>query len=92
MAKPASRSVVLQPLTVRVKRGGELVEVPHWFNRPAEDWDCYDSFATFLGRVWDHLGLPAPTRAQLEIAHRLQYGFDSHEATTLPAAEQLDRI
>jgi hypothetical protein len=80
---------VLQPLTVSVQRGDELVDVPHWFDRPAEDWDCYDSFPSFLCRVWDHLGLPVPTRAQLEIAHRLQYGFDSFEAKTLPVAEQL---
>lgn len=80
---------MLQPLTVTIKRGGEKIAVPHWFDRPAEDWDCYDSFPTFLGRVWEHLGLPKPTRAQLEIAHRLQYGFDSFEAKALPTDAQL---
>lgn len=82
---------MLQPLLVTVEHDGELVQVPHWFSRPEKDWEAYESFPVFLTRVWDHLGLPKPTRAQLEIAHRLQYGYDSHEAKTLPQ-EELDRL
>lgn len=32
----------------------------------------YDDFKVFLALVWSHLGLPAPTPAQLRIADRLQ--------------------
>ncbi len=74
---------MLHPLTVTLDRDGELIEVPHWFDRPEEDWEAYESFPHFLALVWEHLGLPAPTQAQLEIAHRLQHGYDSHEAKTL---------
>lgn len=80
---------MLQPLTVSLRRGGELVQVPHWFDKPEDEWESYESFGTFLVKVWEHLGLPRPTRAQLEIAHRLQYGFDSAEAITLPIETQL---
>lgn len=70
---------------------GQEVEVPHWFDKPEEDWAAYEHFPTFLERVWEHLGLPSPTPAQYEIAHRLQYGYDSWEAVTLPP-EELKRL
>lgn len=77
---------MLPPLTVRLNGpDGQPVEVPHWFERPADEWVLYESFPAFLEKVWEHLGLPAPTAAQYEIAHRLQYGYDTHEAKTLPA-------
>lgn len=66
---------------------GDEVEVPHWFMKDQPDWAAYESFQTFLERVWEHLGLPRPTVAQYEIAHRLQYGYDSWEAQTLPEEE-----
>jgi hypothetical protein len=82
---------MLKPLLVTVQVDGELLEVPHWFDKPEADWEAYESFPVFLTRVWSHLGLPSPTRAQLEIAHRLQYGYDSVEAKLL-SAEELDRL
>lgn len=82
---------MLEPLYVTVRRGDELLQVPHWINKPEKDWEAYESFPVFLTRVWDHLGLPPPTRAQLEIAHRLQWGYDTHEAATL-SVEELERL
>lgn len=36
-------------------------------------------FRNFLFLVWDHLGLPAPTAVQYDIAHYLQHGCDPAE-------------
>lgn len=33
-----------------------------------------DDFRVFLVQMWDHLGLPTPTPAQLDIAYELQHG------------------
>jgi hypothetical protein len=53
---------------------------PHWeTNFPKEVWGAFDDFRNFLFLVWQHLGLPAPTPAQYEIAHRLQFGLDTVE-------------
>lgn len=53
---------------------------PHWETRfPSEVWPAYEEFRNYLVIVWDHLGLPYPTEAQFEIAHRLQYGLDTWE-------------
>ena len=79
---------MLQPLLLEAVHGTETVQVPHWvLNRPEDEWELYESFPVFLRRVWSHLGLPAPTRAQLEVAHRLQYGYDSAEAELLSEDE-----
>ena len=79
---------MLEPLTVRID--GEAV--PHWvISRPEEEWELYEHFPTFLAKVWDHLGLPSPTRAQMEIAHRLQYGADSLEWELLTPEDRLTR-
>ncbi len=81
---------MLKPLMVRLAGpDGQEVEVPHWFDKPEEDWLAYEEFPVFLRRVWDHLGLPAPTLAQLEIAHRLQYGYDSYEQEMLTPEQAL---
>jgi len=82
---------VLKPLSVTLVIEGTPHTVPHWFDKPEADWEAYESFPNFLCRVWDHIGLPAPTRAQLEIAHRLQYGYDSFEASTL-SVEEAERL
>jgi hypothetical protein len=59
-------------------------EQPHWEARfPAEVWPAFEDFRNFLALVWSHLGLPEPTPAQYEIAHRLQYGADSEEWSLL---------
>lgn len=79
---------MLDPLLISVHVDGELEQVPHWFNRPEEDWECYEHFDKFLARVWDHLGLPALCEDQLQIAHRLQYGYDAEEAKTLSLDEK----
>ncbi len=53
---------------------------PHWKSTfPQEVWGAYGDFRNFLFIVWQHLGLPEPTRAQYEIAHRLQHGVDTAE-------------
>jgi hypothetical protein len=53
---------------------------PHWeVNFPEEVWGAFEEFRNFLFLTWKHLGLPDPTPAQYEIAHRLQYGKDSSE-------------
>ena len=46
---------------------------------PEEVYPAFEDFRNFLFLAWSHLGLPDPTRAQDEIAHRLQYGIDSTE-------------
>ena len=52
--------------------------VPHWEARfPEYVHKYYESFPKFMDIVWEHLGLPKPTLAQYEVAHYLQYGFDS---------------
>lgn len=62
---------------------------PHWeAHFPEEVWPAFEDFRNFLCLLWDHLGLPEPTPAQLEIAHRLQYGADSVEWETLSSLEQ----
>ena len=66
----------MQPLMVPV---GDGREVPHWALLSEEEWSYFESFPEFLKLVWSHLRLPKPTRAQLEIAHRLQHGYDSSE-------------
>jgi hypothetical protein len=67
---------------------------PHWETSwPQELWPLFEEFSLFLGAVWDHHGLPAPTEGQLEIALRLQYGKDSSElpaGSAGPAAHALD--
>lgn len=73
---------MLQPL---MKDG-----VPHWeanFNEGV--WDAFTDFRNFLYLAWQHLGLPNPTPAQYEIAHRLQHGFDSAEAVQLEDSERM---
>lgn len=58
-------------------------ERPHWeTNFPPEVWGAFEDFRNFLYLVWQHLGLPDPTPAQYEIAHRLQHGYDSVEIKT----------
>jgi hypothetical protein len=47
-------------------------DAPHWAVRPEADWPAFEDFPTYLAIVWDHLGLPTPTRRQLRIARRLQ--------------------
>lgn len=62
---------------------------PHWEHKfPEEVWPAFEDFRNFLAVVWMHLGLPEPTRAQYEMAHRLQYGADSVEWETLSALEK----
>ncbi len=57
---------------------------PHWQTPfPEELWPAFEDFRNFLAIVWHHLGLPQPTEAQYEIAHRLQYGYDTAEAKEL---------
>ena len=63
-------------------------ERPHWeTNFPQEVWGAFEDFRNFLYLVWQHLGLPDPTPAQYEIAHRLQYGYDSQEILFVDDAE-----
>lgn len=53
---------------------------PYWETLfPKEVWPAFEDFRNFLTLVWAHLGLPPPTQAQYEIAHRLQWGVDSFE-------------
>lgn len=57
---------------------------PHWETLfPEEAWPFFTDFRNALEVIWDHLGLPEPTEAQLQIAHRLQYGVDSVEYASL---------
>lgn len=78
---------MLNPLMLETEYEGETLKVPHWvLKMPETDWELYESFPVFLARVWDHLGLPEPTKAQMEVAHRLQYGYDSFEAMALDEA------
>lgn len=54
---------------------------PHWETSfPREVWPVFEDFRNFLIVTWNHLGLPYPTEAQFEIAHRLQYGVDTSQA------------
>ena len=51
---------------------------PHWeTNMPEDVCPAFEDFRNFLFLAWAHLGLPDPTTAQYEIAHRLQHGADS---------------
>lgn len=53
---------------------------PHWVHRfPDSVHPAFEDFRNFLSVTWKHLGLPPPTPAQYEIAHRLQYGLDTSE-------------
>jgi hypothetical protein len=66
---------------------------PHWETRfPEEVWPFFTDFRNALVVIWDHLGLPNPTKAQLEIAHRLQYGADSIEWSMLSSEEKTSRL
>lgn len=47
---------------------------------PEEVHPAYEDFRNFVYLAWSHMGLPSPTRAQYEIAHRLQHGVDSTES------------
>tara|TARA_B100000676_G_scaffold302841_1_gene352456 strand:+ start:1481 stop:3325 length:1845 start_codon:yes stop_codon:yes gene_type:complete len=63
---------MLKPLQVDGK--------PHWeTTMPKEVHGAYSDFRNFLFLAWSHLGLPSPTTAQYEIAHRLQHGVDSSD-------------
>lgn len=74
----------MKPLMIHV--GDQAV--PHWVSFPEEVWIHYESFPEFLKLVWTHLGLPPPTEAQVEIAHRLQYGADSVEWARMTTEEK----
>ena len=52
---------------------------------PEEVYPAFEDFRNFLFLAWKHLGLPSPTRAQYEIAHRLQHGIDSTETSSAQA-------
>lgn len=66
---------------------------PHWQRRfPKEVWPAFEDFRNLLILVWDHLGLPSPTEEQLEIAHRLQWGMDSHELSLALIERTIDEI
>jgi hypothetical protein len=57
---------------------------PHWETRfPQEVWPFFEDFRNALTVTWQHLGLPEPTEAQLQIGARLQYGADSAEWESL---------
>jgi hypothetical protein len=47
-------------------------DVPHWAALPEADWAAFEDFPHYLTMVWEHLGLPEPTRRQLRIARMLQ--------------------
>ena len=49
------------------------IAYPEWITNDSER-KLYDDFRAFLWLLWNHLGLPAPTRRQLAIARYLQYG------------------
>ena len=54
---------------------------PHWETDMPEDiHPAFEDFRNFLFLAWTHLGLPNPTIAQYEIAHRLQHGHDSTDS------------
>ena len=66
---------------------------PHWeTNFPEEVWGAFEDFRNFLFLVWKHLGLPEPTPGQYEIAHRLQYGYDTAEAGELEEEDKAKYI
>jgi hypothetical protein len=50
------------------------IEAPHWAQYDPAVWPLFESFELFLSAVWAHLRLPAPTKRQLAIARRLQFG------------------
>ncbi len=47
---------------------------------PEDVHAAFIDFRNFLFLAWSHLGLPDPTQAQYEIAHRLQHGYDSTDS------------
>jgi hypothetical protein len=65
----------MKPMMIQL--GDQMV--PHWVLRPETEWDYFESFERFLELTWEALGLPEPTRAQRQMAHRLQYGIDKAE-------------
>lgn len=58
----------MRPLTETL--GGH--EVPHWALLEEARWPLFEDFVRFVEAVWQHLGLPAPTARQRQIARRLQ--------------------
>ena len=68
-------------------------ERPHWeLVFPDELHPAFEDFRNFLYLVWKHLGLPEPTLAQYEIAHRLQFGVDSTEESETVRGPREDSI
>ena len=68
-------------------------ERPHWeLVFPDELHPAFEDFRNFLYLVWKHLGLPEPTLAQYEIAHRLQYGKDSTDTKEVLSGPREDII
>jgi hypothetical protein len=65
--------------------------VPHWAALPEDTWAAYEDFPTFLVIVWDHLGLPKPTRRQLRIARRLQEAREAFETDSSAGATEIIR-
>lgn len=56
---------------------GPLEAHPWWREKYPDHpglWPLYEDFKVFLRYIWQHLGLPAPTPIQLDIADYLQYG------------------
>ena len=75
---------MLQPMLINGR--------PHWEDQfPEPVWAAFEDFRNFLYLTWQHLGLPEPTPAQYEIAHRLQFGLDTVEFEEL-AEEDRDKI
>lgn len=52
------------------------VSEPWWYEYPGDP--VRSDFRNFLFLVWEHLGLPAPTHAQYEIAYFLQHGWPGY--------------
>ena len=44
------------------------------YSREELEREGLTDFRVFLCHVWEHLGLPSPTKVQLDIAHSLQHG------------------
>ncbi len=67
---------------------------PHWETWvPQEQWIYYESFSDFLTLGWSFLNLPAPTEAQMEMAHYIQFGVDSTQSQdSLPTSGRKDII
>jgi hypothetical protein len=39
-------------------------DVHYWAERPEEEWGFYERFPDYLCVVWEHVGLPRPTKRQ----------------------------